>query len=91
MEHPTTPHKNYCKKCPSHWYPDDPESTDIKTWPEKERVIQVFVCAWRTSKLCKGVCESVGYVESKHKQLLLDSRKDYQKTFIISPLTPKNP
>lgn len=53
-------HKVSCKYCPSE-KGSDPESEDIKTLP-KEIIAKeyLFVCAWRTSKLCKGNCDSMG-------------------------------
>lgn len=67
---PTTIHKTYCKRCPSKWHPQDPESADIASLPDGIREMYVFPCAWRTEKLCKGVCEELGYDEGKHGKLL---------------------
>ena len=52
-------HKVPCKNCPSAHYPPDPESQDIKDNISKEHFIKeyAFVCAWRQSKLCKGICD----------------------------------
>lgn len=70
----TSVHETYCPKCPSHRYPSDPESEDIEQLPEGIRQMFVFPCAWRNEKLCKGVCEKLNYIESKHADLLMRSR-----------------
>jgi len=55
-------HKSPCKHCPSHINKIngaiDPESSEIKTY-SKEIIVKefLFVCAWRNSKLCKGLCD----------------------------------
>lgn len=64
----TSVHKEYCDHCPSHpRFPLDPESEDIAKLPDGIRQQHVFVCAWRTDKLCKGVCEQLGYVDPEDK------------------------
>lgn len=52
-------HKVHCQHCPSANSPADPEAQDIKDHVSKEHFIKeyAFVCAWRPSKLCKGVCD----------------------------------
>lgn len=61
----TTIHKNACKYCPSTKDIQDPEMLDIKATMTKEQVIKdtLFVCAWRTDKLCKGYCDYFGITE----------------------------
>jgi len=51
-------HKTPCKQCPSTRDPDT-ESQDIKDNISKEYFIKeyMFVCAWRPSKICKGLCD----------------------------------
>lgn len=65
----TQVHKNYCPNCPSNRavFPDsDPEAKEIEGYPDGERQMFVFPCAWRPNKLCKGICESLDYEEEKH-------------------------
>lgn len=56
-------HKECCKRCPSDYARrhgiEDGESKDLKDGMTKEQLAKevVFVCAWRTSKLCKGICD----------------------------------
>jgi len=58
-------HKTPCKQCPSERDKKaefkDPETEDIKLLP-KEVIAKeyLFVCAWRNSKLCKGLCDEMG-------------------------------
>lgn len=52
-----------CRHCPSTKEPD-PEFLDIQTWPKEKRIEIVFVCGWRTSKLCKGFCDAMGITEA---------------------------
>jgi hypothetical protein len=69
----TEVHKNYCKDCPSNRavFPiPDPEAADYEALPDGERQRYVFPCGWRPNKLCKGVCESLDYDESKHAELI---------------------
>ena len=59
-------HKVCCKNCPSEQDRiagvEDPESKDIKEGYSKEVIASefLFVCAWRQSKLCKGLCDYMG-------------------------------
>lgn len=59
-------HKGCCKNCPSDIDNkkgiEDPESRDIKENYSKEQIARemLFVCAWRNSKLCKGLCDYMG-------------------------------
>lgn len=71
---PTTPHKDYCQRCPSNRavYPEsDPEALEIATYPDGVKQQYVFPCAWRPNKLCRGICEVLGYDEKKHAHILL--------------------
>ncbi len=56
-------HKVSCQHCPSA-KGTDPESEEIKTY-SKELIVKefLFVCAWRESKLCKGLCDKMGIDE----------------------------
>lgn len=65
-------HETYCKNCPSKWHPQDPEAAGIEALPDGERQKYVFPCAWRREKLCKGVCEVLGFDPDKHGHLLGD-------------------
>lgn len=51
-------HKTCCKNCPSARGHDE-ETQDMKDNCSKEYIAKetAFVCAWRTSKLCKGYCD----------------------------------
>ena len=61
-----TIHKTCCKNCPSEYYRrnniTDMECEDIKATFCKEEIVNefLFVCAWRPSKLCKGICDFYG-------------------------------
>ncbi len=61
-------HKVCCKHCPTEHNRrnglKDPETEDLKSLP-KEVIAKeyLFVCAWRESKLCKGVCDEFGIDE----------------------------
>jgi len=67
-------HKVCCKKCPSENNRKagrtDPETEDIKLYP-KEIIAKefLFVCAWRNSKLCKGLCDQFSIDENFIKRL----------------------
>lgn len=56
-------HKVPCKNCPSaigmNRGEEDPESKEIKEGFSKGMIVNevLFVCAWRPSKLCKGLCD----------------------------------
>ena len=74
----TAVHKGYCPRCPSNravFPKPDPESEDYASLPEGIKQQYVFPCAWRPSKLCKGVCEQLDYYEEIHKHLINDDRK----------------
>jgi len=71
----TAIHSSYCKYCPSNRFPDDDESKMIASMPDGIKQKYVFVCAWRTNKLCRGVCESLDYDEKKHSHLLNEGIK----------------
>jgi len=79
MERITVVHSTYCKYCPSNNHPQDEESKDIASMPDGIRQKYVFVCAWRTDKLCRGVCEELGYNEKKHSHLLNEESDDKLK------------
>lgn len=51
-------HKSCCNKCPSS-KGHDPMTRDIKKENSKDKIVKeyLFVCAWRRSKLCKGICD----------------------------------
>lgn len=55
-------HKVCCKQCPTDYNKrngfKDLETEDFKQLP-KEIIAKefLFVCAWRNSKLCKGICD----------------------------------
>ena len=68
---PLSVHKDNCQYCPSA-RGSDPESEMYAALPEGERQLYVFPCAWRPEKLCKGVCEEMGYTEEKHGNLLFN-------------------
>ena len=53
-------HKDSCKNCPSAKGLDE-ETIEISKYP-KELIAKefLFVCAWRTNKLCKGNCDNMG-------------------------------
>jgi len=74
-ERVTVIHSTYCKHCPSHYWPEDEESEMIASLPEGEKQKYVFPCAWRTEKLCRGVCEQLDYNEKKHAHLLKREKK----------------
>lgn len=54
-------HKVPCRNCPTVFNKVnnilDPENEDIKTFPREEQIKSVFLCGWRSSKLCKGYCD----------------------------------
>lgn len=53
-----------CKRCPSAHYPPDPEAEDWKAAPKQYRLSDgLFVCAWRPSKVCKGLCDFLELTE----------------------------
>jgi len=63
---PTAVHEKPCPRCPSAHYPPDPESEEIIRWVKAGKMPAseaVFSCAWRPEKLCRGVCDNVGYSE----------------------------
>lgn len=64
-------HKVCCKNCPSDKDRSDPKSEELKKLPSEYLVDHVFPCAWRPSKLCKGVCDNYGVNE----KLISDCRK----------------
>jgi hypothetical protein len=71
-------HLNYCANCPSRHgqiYGHDPESLDYMSLPDGEKQKYVFPCAWRPTKLCKGICEDLGYVENLHSDIIKDLYK----------------
>lgn len=56
-------HKVCCKKCPSKYCSDngivDLEDEEYKGAPKEFLMKEVlFLCAWRPSKLCKGLCDN---------------------------------
>lgn len=59
------PHADYCEHCPSAPHqPSDPETDDIMAEIAAGHATPdewVFPCAWRREKLCKGICERLGY------------------------------
>lgn len=62
-------HKVCCKNCPSSKSYKDPETESYKSLPKEVLAKEyVFVCAWRNSKLCKGICDEYNidekYLES---------------------------
>ncbi len=62
-------HEAPCKHCPSAHYPPDEECIDIKdNWPPEAQLDTLFVCAWRTDKLCKGYCDYLGFTEADVKK-----------------------
>jgi len=61
-------HKECCKHCPTENNrksgTTDPETEEIKLLPKKIIAKEfLFVCAWRNSKLCKGLCDHMGIDE----------------------------
>ncbi|MDB4330461.1 receptor activity-modifying protein [bacterium] len=67
-------HKGYCPRCPSNKevFPEsDPEAEEIASYPDGIKQLYVFPCAWRSNKLCKGVCEELCYTEKEHADLLI--------------------
>lgn len=60
---PNKIHAAPCKHCPSAHYPPDPEALDMLTWPRDQQLEQMFPCAWRPEKLCKGYCDSLNATE----------------------------
>lgn len=58
-------HKNCCKHCPSNTDEPDPITEVFKNGPEENMINGVFVCAWRPSKLCKGICDQLKITENK--------------------------
>jgi len=55
-------HKACCKRCPTNNNRKagiiDEESEEIKRLPKKLIAKEyLFVCTWRPSKLCKGICD----------------------------------
>ena len=59
-------HDEPCPKCPTAHYPPDPESADIEAWVKAGKQpagAWVFPCAWRREKLCKGICDYLGFTE----------------------------
>jgi len=62
-------HKVCCERCPTNNNRiagiKDPESEDIKRCVPKEQIAKeyLFACAWRPSKLCKGICDFMGIDE----------------------------
>lgn len=67
-------HKVCCDRCPSNQNKIegfiDEEVEGISTYP-KELIAKeyLFVCAWRPSKLCKGLCDNYGIDEQYIKSL----------------------
>lgn len=67
-------HKRCCKHCPSNNDRKkgikDLETEELKGLP-KELIAKeyLFVCAWRTNKLCKGICDEFEIDEQFIKQL----------------------
>lgn len=54
-----------CKHCPTAHFPPDPESALIKSGVKSGELRaedHVFRCAWNMSRLCRGVCDSLGFV-----------------------------
>lgn len=51
-------HSTPCEKCPSEWYPPDPEAHDLLTMVTNGEIREedfLFVCAWRPNKICRGL------------------------------------
>lgn len=60
-----------CPKCPSAHFPEDPESAEIIGWVKsgQQRAEDwVFACAWRPQKLCRGICDKLGYTRGQEGQ-----------------------
>lgn len=56
-------HKVCCKQCPSDHNTKngiiDPEDEEYRGAPKEYLAKEIlFVCAWRPSKLCKGLCDN---------------------------------
>lgn len=54
-----------CPNCPS-MLPDDPESAEMKIWYKEGKISvwdAIFPCAWRSMKMCHGVCKGSGITE----------------------------
>lgn len=49
-----------CAKCPTMGGPD-PLSADMLTWPFKERMKEVFSCAWRNKGYCYANAKTTFY------------------------------
>lgn len=52
----------------------DEEAADYASLPDGERQMYVFPCAWRGEKLCRGICEKMGYKEELHGEALQTAR-----------------
>lgn len=58
-------HRAPCQHCPSAHHPPDPELLDCRAYPKEIRVAHhLFVCAWRPTKVCKGLCDFLGVTEA---------------------------
>lgn len=62
-------HKQCCKKCPTeNIYKNGGQDCEIEDLRglSKEVLAKeiVFVCAWRNSKLCKGICYQYGITQN---------------------------
>ena len=63
-------HKECCKNCPSKDGQTDPEvEWEIANVPKEQLVYHAFPCAWRASKLCKGICDNYGIDEEFIKKI----------------------
>jgi hypothetical protein len=54
-------HKVACKHCPTvfnkKYNITDPEHEEVKLLSREVQIKTVFICGWRSSKLCKGYCD----------------------------------
>ena len=58
-----------CKNCPSE-IDNDPESKEMRQWYFSGEITAdqaIFLCAWRQTKYCRGVCDFMGIDEQDIK------------------------
>lgn len=76
VNNPTEVHQDYCNDCPSRNYKVgsgyDITTDKFASYPDGERQRFVFPCWQRRNKLCKGICEIMGYDEKKHAHLAIE-------------------
>ena len=57
-------HKQPCPRCPSAYFPPDPEVQDIMRLPHQERVQTAFPCGWNGIRYCRGYCDQMGITDT---------------------------